>query len=137
MQNPCGSITSTLFTLSRVPQRIHLGKGHRLEVAPLRLRPGLDRPEPPGEFRRGSLKCALGVHLQVARVVGDGEQQVAKLLLHVVGVCRVLALALRNGFAKFAKLLLDLVDHAGGVLPVEAHARGFFGRALRLEKRGQ
>ena len=71
-------MTSTFILLRRFPQRVHLGERHRLEVASLRLCGGLDGAEAPRELGGGTLQRRFGIHLQMARQVGDGEEVLLK-----------------------------------------------------------
>lgn len=65
--------------------------------------------------------------------VHDREQEIAKLLLERLGRRGVATKVLAN----LGKLLLDLRDRAGGVRPVEPHARGAILEPVRAMQRGQ
>ena len=73
----------------------------------------------------------------MAGEVRDGEDEIAELLLHPVGVGGPVALPRGDLGLELLKLLPDLLHRAVCVLPVEADACGLLLRALGLQKRGK
>jgi len=79
--------------------------------------------ESPAETIGGFAQGVLGIEIELARQVRDGEQQVAQLVGHG------LAVSACAGVVEFSQLFLHLVAHARSVGPVEAHRAGLLARA--------
>ena len=91
-----------------------------IEIATVLADRALHRREAADEFSIRPLQRLLGIDLDLARDVGDGEEQVADLLLdHSV-------IAAIDGGAQLGDFLFHLVEYVRGAPPVESDTRGFF-----------
>ena len=108
-----------------VPQGVHLGE--------VRLRRGraargellLDVAEAAGELFVGGAQGGFRIELQVARDVGDDEQQVAELLLDGARGSGLVTRSSAIAVLELGDLLLELGEHRRQRRPVEADLGGF------------
>ncbi len=89
------------------------------------------RPESAFELEVGAAQRAIGVDVELARQVGDGEQHVAQFVFHPVGVGRF------QFILEFGQFLPDLGQHRFQVRPVESCPCGAFLQLDRAPERRQ
>src|ERR1051325_3031568 len=65
-----------------LPERLHLVYGRGVKGTTARLKPALDVAEAAAKFAIGQLQRGLRLGPQMARDIGDGEEQVAQLFAH-------------------------------------------------------
>ncbi len=92
---------------------------------------GFDGAEATGELLRGGAQGTLGVEVEVAGEVDEGEEHVAIFFLDGCGVAGA------DGGAKLGNLLVQLCVRAGGILPIETDLGGLMLGALSLEQGGE
>src|SRR5947209_5998976 len=73
------SLTSTTRTFRFLPEFFHLIECRLIKCAPARFESLFDVAEAATEFAVGELQSGFGFDAEVARNVGDGEEQVAQL----------------------------------------------------------
>ena len=88
-------LTAALLRLRLVPERVHLGEVRLRWARALGREPLLDVAEAADELLVGRAQRRLGIELQVARDVGDDEQEIAKLLLDLRARRRVASASAR------------------------------------------
>ena len=120
------------FRLDPVPQRVLRVERQRRQGRAVGAGQLLHAREALLELARRAAQRRLGLDAELARVVGDGEEQVADFVLD--GARRDRA---RRGGAHFAHLLVDLVEHVAGRGPVEADRGRPRGQLVGAQQRRQ
>ncbi len=113
------------------PDPVHLGDGGVFGGFPLCCKLPFDMGKTVGEFPQGSAERRFRIHAGEPAEIDQGEQEVPRLVLHPFRVFRF-----QRG-AKLGQFLLDLVQNAGGVAPVETGLRGPGGDPLRPRQCGE
>jgi competence protein ComEC len=131
-----GTVTtesSVLLGLRLLPERLQLVQRHLLQGALAAAGCGLHPLEATLELVVGPAQRRLGLVSQETRQVGQGEEDVAELVL---GFPRAWAMRGHRG-AQFGHLFVDLVQHLVGRRPVEADRGGARAELVGAQQGGE